>query len=556
MNNEFGNSKIEQVYDDFVHSKGNYDDLMENALKDMGDAVRGVKNRRDGFSVSDDIAALMEEHGDKFGKALSSASAADREKWAPQLAEILTAATDMNPDNTESIIKSAFELEKAYHGADSGVLLNVAEKATFRHPEHLEEIVAVTDKHLQNYDAQSDKDASTYKAFYKVYTNAVRKTRKAEMREKASTVANDIFGKIEIVKGNVTVDKLLQRVKDNPADETTQDAFERGLDMLLTTKPKEGAKDVLNNLKAITKIENPEDRAFVYTVVMTSLERHVDGDDAKASAVFKALDTMMQAEKDPEVRKSAVVSAMGSIQHGMVDETGALTVIAGGKEKETFRTLKRMAESYGNYAGFKDLLANTAEKYQKSPAVTEELKAAMMKALDYEERNNVETDDSSRSQFEKDVLAQKRVRDNKIRLDTQIYALLNIPHKTNKYTRDPSKPQMPVKSDMRKVVNLLSQYRKIDDDYLVTAIFSKMDKEKFTNVDDAILDSFERAAPRIKGSDEIKAKLTAMRAKMHTQGIQAKKAQEMPKWHEKSETKPNQRISFSVKDLPDTSYGK
>lgn len=548
MSSDFNNSEIEQVYDDFAHHKGDYDDLMVDALKDINSV--NINNDRDEAAFSDDITALMKEHGAKFGKALATASAANRAEWAPKLAKILKTAMDMNPDNTASLVNSAYEMEKAY-GGDVGILSDVAERATFRYKEHMKEVMAIVDKHMQDYDAGVDKNEAAYKAFYKVYTNAFRRTGSA----KYSKAANEITDKIEMLKGNITTEKLIQRVKNNPSDEAVLESFEKNLKLLLSNNPEAGVADITGKLKDISKIEDAAAREEVYTIIIDAIDGNVKAGPAEKSGIlFSAFDYILKTEKDEDIRKSVTVSAVGFLQ-GVTDENGAL-IIADGAEKQTLRALKKMADSYGNYVGLKDLVAKTAEKYQKWPEIHDELKATMLKALDYEERNGVETDMDSRSAFEKEMLWFKKNRDNKTRLDTQIYALLNIPHKTNGYQKDPNKPYYPSKSDMRKVSNLLSQYKTIDYT-VILAIEGKIDQENFTNIDDAILGNLSARTDRMAKEDGVKfeEKLTSIRAQMHLRGIQQKKEKEAnaPKqWRESAEPKPDKKISFSIKDLPDS----
>lgn len=550
MNNDIENSKIEQVYDDFAHHKGEYDEVMEDAINDVSGAIKSIKNRREGYAISDDIAALMEDHGAKFGEALNTAAEKDKTKWVPQLAEILTAAIDANPDNTEILVKSALEMEKAYNGADAGVLLNVAEKAAFRHPEKIGEVLPVVDEHLQSYEAQNQKDAATYKAFYKVYTTAVRKTRNQQISQEASAAANEIFGKIEVLKGNVSVEKLLALVKANPGDEATLDTFEQKLNMLMAANPKAGAEDIVNNLKGVSKIEDETTRDDIYNIAVDVLGKHIKANTPeeaknKSGLLFSAFDAMLKAEKNSEVRKNITVSAVNALsymaaKHLPAGENAAL-IIDDDKKQETFRSLKRMAESYGHYVGFRDLLAGTAAKYGESAEIVDEMKNCMLKALVCEDRNGGIDTSREMSPLEKEVLVVKKEQD----LEAQIFALLNVPHKSNKYQKDPQKPDMPSKDTMREVADLLGQYKNIE--YKVTLeVLGKIDKEKFSNVDDAIIDKLEKNIEKMQYGKDVADELTGIRTQMHKSGIQQKKADNTPKqWHEtkQAEPVPNKRIS-------------
>ena len=555
MAHDFRNEKIEHVADDFTYNKGAYDEVMDAALGDMASALKEVKDRRDGFVVSDDVTALMEEHGEKFASALNEGSAAERKKWLPQLTEILVAAADANPRNASRLVESAAKIESGFKGADSGILLALAERVTFRYPEHSDMVVKAVDTHLQNYEKQPIKDAETYKAFYKVYTNAFRKTRSAEIRNKTSAMANDIFGRIEILKGNVSFDKLLQRVKENPTDEATTEAFERDLNVLMAHNPQQVAADIKSNLKGISKLDSADARSEIFTVLLDAMAKNIKAETPetraeKSGLMFSVFNDILRAEKDEDVKREIALSATDIAMRHLVDENGAVVLISG-QEKPTLDALNRMADANGGRFGLKDVLAKTADKYRKFPEIAQAVKMAMLKTLDADEKFGNPVNEE-RSPLEIEMMAQKRNRDNKNRLDKQIYTLLNIPNKKLGVERDAGKTYYPTKSEMRRVVNLLSQYRKIDD-YLPTCILGKMDTEKFTNIDDAILDTFTRATSRMQAGKEVADRLTAMRAQMHAKGIQDKKAQlvTMDRGNEKlSETPKKTRAVFRTKDVP------
>ncbi|MBR6356047.1 MAG: hypothetical protein IKR92_04240 [Alphaproteobacteria bacterium] len=564
MNDEFNFAEVTTIADDFAARKEQYDALMEDAVKDLTNAIKNVKSGRDASALSDDIAGLMEEHGEKFGKALGSANKAEREKWAPELAGILTKAIDMEPENIESIVRGAYQIEKAYEGADSGVFASVVDKAMFRHRSYAGKIMAVVDESFQDYEAQPRQDAATYRTFGKIYGSAFGKTGNKAYADKA----NDILEKTELVKGNITVEKLLKQLQENPGDETAQDAFEKKLGMVMAANPTAATEDILENLRDMTKIENNEDREFVYTAVIGVLSGKLKADsleekEKKSSVLFSAFDMFLKKEKNPEIRKSTTVSAMAAIQRDLVDDKGGL-IIDDISEIETFRSLKKMADCYGDYDGFKDMIVNTAAKYRKSKEKTKDLRECMMKIFDYvlkplekAEGKPYVLDSRECSDFENSVFKERRERN----LDAQIYTILNIPSKELGVERDPNKTFYPSKEEMQKVVNLLSQHSSIKYN-VALAIAGKIDKEKFTNIDDAILKKLsDRAQERMESGDFKMFEdehLTPIRTAFHKHGIQQKKQQDgnAPKqWHEKTakkEPEPKKTISFSVKDLPNS----
>lgn len=563
MSDEFNFAEVGTVADDFAARKEQYDVLMEDAVKDLTNAIKNVKSGRDASALSDDITGLMEEHGEKFGMALGSADKADREKWVPELTGILTKAMDMEPENVENIIRGAYQIEKAYEGADSGIFASVADKAMFRHRSYTSKIMAVVDESLQDYETQPHQDAATYRTFGKIYGSAFAKTGNKAYAEKA----NDILEKTELVKGNVTIEKLLKRLQENPSDEATQDKFEKNLELLLTAKPKAATEDILNNLKNVAKIGDSAVRDDVYCIMVSALNKHIKVNtpeevQQKSGILFTAIDTIMKSEKDADMRKNVTVLAVNALSYMAIkdmpaNESGAL-VIDSGKKQETFRALKKMADSYGNYVGLKDLIVNTASRYRKSPEITDELKSCMLRVLSYEEKNGITVEE--RSDFENGVLKQKKEQENKLRLDTAIYKLLNVPHKTNGYTKDAKKPAVPSKEDMHKVANLLCQY-KIVEYPVFDEVINKIDKEKFSNVDDEILNKLEMNIGKMRCAEMIISeemqRVTAIRTGLHKNSIQQKKELDnAPKqWHEKTakkEPQPQKRISVSVKDLPDS----
>lgn len=529
MEYDFTNADVERVFDDFEHHKADFDDLMPDALQDLDTAVKGVKDRRDGFAVSDDISALLEQNANKFGLALNSASAAKRAEWAPKLAEILVAAVDLNPRNSENIIRSALRIEKAYEGADTGILLKVADRVSFRYPEHLTAVLNATDEHMQKYEAQDNKTADGYKAFYKVYTNANRKTRSQEVRDRAVAAANSIFGKIEMAKGNVSFEKLLQRVKDNPENEAVAEAFEKDLNTLMAQNPQKTVEDIQANLKDISKMESQDAREELYSVIIEAAGSKIKADTpeelkAKSAAVFSVVEGILRSERNEYSRRVATATATDIAQRFLVDENKAL-IVADGKEEQTLSVLGRMADANGGQFGLKEILVATAEKFKASPEAVEKIETAMLKALDADQKFGNPPSEAPLSPLEEKMAEQKRNRDNKNRIDARILTLLNIPSKKLHIERNPDKPFYPTKSEMRKVVNLLSQYKEIDYSTLLH-VLGKIDKENFSNVDDAILDSFAKKTVKMQEQDKkyLTDELTGIRTKMHTKGIQDKKA--------------------------------
>ena len=530
MQHDFTSAEVERVYDDFNYRKANFDDLMPDALQDLDTALKSVKNRRDGFAVSNDISTLLEQNANKFSLALNSASAANRAEWAPKLAEILVAAVDLNPRNSEKIIYSALKIEENYDGADTGILLKVADRVSFRYPEHLPAALDAIDKHLEKYDAQEHKTTDGYKSFYKVYTNANRKTRNPEIRTRASASANAVFGKIEMAKGNVSFDKLLQRVKDNPENEAVLDNFEKDLNSLMTQNPQKTIEDIHTNIKGISKMESHDAREELYSVIIEAAGSKIKATSpeelkTKSATVFSVVDNILRAEKNEYSRRIATASATDITRRFLVDENKAL-VIAEGKEEQVFSALNRMADANGGQFGLKEILTATAEKYKDNAEIREKIETAVLKTLDADEKfGNTSANERTLSPLEEKMAEVKRNRDNKDRIDARILTLLNIPSKKLHIERDPKKPFYPSKSEMRKVVNLLSQYKEIDYSTLLH-VLGKIDKENFSNIDDDLLDSFASKTVKMQDADKkyLTDELTRIRTQMHTKGIQDKKA--------------------------------
>lgn len=208
--------------------------------------------------------------------------------------------------------------------------------------------------------------------------------------------------------------------------------------------------------------------------------------------------------------------------------------------------------------GYKSKLEKMAKQNSDSPENMKEIEKNMMSVLDMEEIIGLSAlADKNRTHFEEKMLGKRRKRDNKLRLDKQIYTFLNIPSKKLGVVRNPDKPFYPNKKDMTMVTNLLSQYSKIEYD-LILAVMGRLDTEKFTNVDDKILDKINSVTPRMEYGEEIAEKLTGIRTQLHSKGLQAKKESAkvtVMNKEQKSLKVPPTRAVIDVKKLPDGSLG-
>lgn len=244
MIRDFDNSQIEQVYDDFHNRKADFDVALDDGIKDLTQVISKVKNKRDGIAVSDELSAFFEDCRDKIAIGFNETTSANRKQWAPQLANIFTSAMEMNYRNSENIIKTL-------------------------------------DAVVEAYDNNPRQDSEVYKAFYKVYTNAVRKVRNPQIVKHSSEMANDIFGKIEILKGTGTPDKYLARLVENPQKEVVI-AFAKSLKNELENNPENTAHNLFQNIKTITKIKDDGTRSQVYGILFDSLKSMLEKNAAEA----------------------------------------------------------------------------------------------------------------------------------------------------------------------------------------------------------------------------------------------------------------------------------
>ena len=234
MTRDFNNSTIEQVYDDFHNRRADFDVALDDGIKDLTQVISEVKNKRDGYTVSDELSALFEACRDKIAVGFNEGSSANRKQWAPQLANIFTSAMNMNFRNSGSILKTVDDI-------------------------------------LISYENNPRQDSEVYKAFYKIYTHAVRKVRNPKIVEHSSKMANSIFNKIEILKGTGTPDKYLARLVDNPQKDIVN-AFEKSLKNELENNPENTAHNLLDSIKAITRIKDDDIRSRAYEVLFENLK--------------------------------------------------------------------------------------------------------------------------------------------------------------------------------------------------------------------------------------------------------------------------------------------
>ncbi|MBR1601559.1 MAG: hypothetical protein IJ677_08285 [Alphaproteobacteria bacterium] len=438
MNRDFTHSEIEQVYDDFHSRTADFDVALEDGINDLTQVISQVKNKRDGFVVSDELSTLFEDCRDKIVSGFNEASSANRKQWAPQIASIFISAMDMNFRNADNIIKT-------------------------------------TDTIVNAYDNNSRPDSEVYKAFYKVYTHAVRKVRNPQVVQHSSEMANDIFNKIEILKGTGTPDKYLASLVDKPQKNTVL-AFEKSLKNELESNPENTAHNVFTTIKTISQIKDDETRDQVYGIL---------------------------------------------------------------------------------FANLKNMLEKSALDSQDSPKTLKMIESGMFKIFELEKATGLwDKAEKNRTPFEMDMKAKKRKYD----LDKRIHTILNIGDKDLGVERRIDKPFYPSKKEMQKVVNLLSQYPKIEYS-LALKVMGKMDDKQFSNIDDKIIDTISAVTKRMEYGEDVEKNLTGIRAQMHSKGIQNKKEQNSKDVNTDKSVQekrhPTTQVVFDVKDLPNgTEIGK
>lgn len=558
----FSNSKIEQVYEDFADRSKDFESYMDLAFEDIGKAFDEAKDKNEKAKISDDVTYLMSACNDKFAKALMFGEEY-QEAWAGKFAATLEKAADANPNNIPSILDSAYKIEQTAEFFDYGILNALAKHVIAGHPKHAEKALAVVDKHFAYYDKEAiEPKIETYKDFYDVYTTAYRKPRSRQMADKAIASANEIYSKMEFMKGGMKLDKSIENIKANPEDEKALQDFEKSLQFAMRADPEKAVANVVDNLREIAAIDNTDTRGEMYGVICDALEENIPAESAgakkfKSDLLFSFIGKAMKTEKDSDIRENLALSSLGLIRTEAIDENGAL-IMADGKEPQAFGALSKIADACGHRSELLQLLSDTAEKYKDTPDMLQKVKEVTMRALDSADDSGRKMKDYEEPDFVKEIRPlQRSIRAVRLR-DKEICELLNLEY-TGKYARfkfDPSKPLKASKESLLKAANLLGQYKSIDPT-LVGLALNKMDTKGFTNVDDKLLDTFAKVTDRLKtekpeASQKYEGIITEARKQLHTHKLSQKKINpdaKPPRFEEKRE-KPAQESGvkkFTIK---------
>jgi tetratricopeptide (TPR) repeat protein len=558
----FNNSKIEQVYEDFANRSKDFESYMDLAFEDIGAAFDEAKDKNEKAKISDDVTYLMSACNDKFANALLYGGEY-QEAWAKKFAATLEKAADANPNNIPSILDSAYKLEQTAEFFDYGILNALAKHVIVAHPKYAEKAMETVDKHFAYYDKEAiEPEIKTYKDFYDVYTTAYRKPRSRQMADKAIATANEVYSKMEFIKGGMQLEKSIENIKANPEDEKALQNFEKDLQFAMRVNPEKAIANVVDNLKEIAAVGNADTRNEIYCLVSDAIEKNIPAEfegakKVKSDLAFSFIGKAMKTEKDPAVHYDLGTSALGLLQAVATDENGAL-IMADGKEPQAFGALSKLADTCGHRSELLQILSDTAEKYKDTPDTLQKVKEITIRALDSADDRGVKMKDYEEPDFIKEMRPlQRSIRAVRLR-DKEICELLNLEY-AGKYARfkfDPSKPLKASKESLLKAANLLGQYKSIDPT-LVSLVMNKMDTKGFTNVDDKLLDTFAKVTDRLKTekpevSQKYEGIVTEARKQLHTHKLSQKKVNpdaKPPRFEEKREkTAPENGVKkFTIK---------
>lgn len=502
---------------------------IEAAYRDFDATLKSVKDDGDKVRFSDEITNFVSTNVEKLGSALLMGGEMT-DKWVDKLGDYMETAITYNPKNIPSLLNVAAKIEEFSEFGDYGVLNKLAAKVTAKYPQYSEKALELTDKHLADYNATTmTPSIKTYEDFYKVYTNAYAKPKSRQMADRVLATANDIYYRIDFLKNDMKFDKSIQRISENPSDESLLERFETCLRQSMRIRPLGTMDDVLQNLKVISQIDEADTRGAIYTMVADSVDRDIPNItgrsvENKSDMLMKFINKCLKAEKDPEVKEGFALSAIYAMRRSMADEKGAL-VMAADKENQAFGALKKLAETAGRRFELQEMLTAMAQKYKDNPEKRAVIDDITIRALDSADDHGDKAADLSESEYIKAMRAIQKPR-RFLRLhNTEICSLLNIEYAKSEYKFDVKKPLKPSRKDLLKAANLLSQYKSIDP-VLYRLMLNSMDTKTFANVDDKVIDAFAKALDRVNDTPEkrkeFENELTEKRTQMHTLTIKQK----------------------------------
>ncbi len=482
--------------------------------------------------ASNDVANLLAERAEEFAAALTNGSMKNNE-----LAKNMQAAIELNPKNIQSVLNSAMKIEKAAGKGDIGLLTELADRviSKFKYKHSNSEairqtkvVLATLNKHTENYNKTANPDLATYEKIHKIYEKAY------PIVPSILPVSNILGERIALMKNGYdrnkgNFEKIIESFQNNPSGGERADIFEQELKFAMKKDPQKAVETIMENIKSVAQIANGSVRGDVYGVIFREAMEGIPADSEaeikdKSAKIMTYINKAIKAEKNPEVKERLAVCAMYTLHNALTDENGGL-IFADGQESQAFGALNKLVEVAGHRAEIREILASTADKYRGQDDIENKVKETMKKALAFEDSSQKEMAvNHEKTMFEKRMRNVYRHEKNVRRLNSEICALLNINYPDSDYKIDINKIGTPSKKEMEKAINKLSEYSQISG-YLPDLIINKMDTEKFSNIDDKMLDKFLSITGRIKSEEnreKIVSKLQDVRKNMHAMNVRKK----------------------------------
>lgn len=520
------------TYNSFRMAKINREFNPKTALSVMGAVLDDALTDEEKIQASDDVINLVAEHAEKFVSAMADGSIKNEE-----LAEKMMTAIEHNPKNIQSVLNSAMKVEKAAANGNTGLLTALADKviSKFKYKHSNSEairqtkvVLATLNKYIENYNKTANPDVATYEKIHKIYDKAYPIVPSIlPVSEKLSERITLLKSGYDRSKGNF--EKVIESFKNDPKEGEHADMFEQELKFAVKKDPQKAVATVMDSIKSVAQIANDGVRGEVYGIILKEAFEGIPADNdaainARSAQIMTYINKAMKAEKNPEIKERLAVCAMYTLHNAATDENGGL-MLAEGQENQAFGALEKLAETAGHRTEIKEILAATADKYRGQEEIESRVKDTMKKALAAEDSSKKEMAvDYEKTMFEKRMNNVYRQEKNVRRLNTEICALLNINYKDSDYQVDVNKVGLPSKKEMEKAINKLSEYSQIGG-YLPDLIIGKMDTEKFSNIDDKMLDKFINVAGRIKSEEnrgKIVSRLNDVRKDMHAMNVRKK----------------------------------
>ncbi len=519
------------TFNSFRMSKLNKEFTSKEAIGVMDAVLDDALTDKEKILASNDVANLISGHSEQFAAALADGSIKNEELTGKMLSAI-----EFNPQNIQLILNSALKIERTSKSGDTNILTTLADKliSKFKYKHSSREAISQTkailttlNKHVEDYGKTANPDLATYEKIHKIYDKAY------PIVPSILPISNKLGERIGIMKAGYkrsegNFEKIVEFMQKNPDKEEYTDMFEQELKSAMNRNPQKAVETVMNTVKGISQIANDNTRGDMYGIILGAMEGIPAKDnaesEAKSAKVMAFINKAMKAEKNPEIKERMAVSAMYALHNGLCDENGGL-IIAAGQENQAFGALNKLAETAGHRTEIREILAATADKYRTREDISEKVKDTMKKALAFADTSKKEMAvEHEKTMFEKRMRNVYRQDKNVRRLNTEICALLNLNYPDSDYKFDINKHTFPSKKEMEKAINKLSEYSQISG-YLPDLIINKIDKEKFSNIDDVMLDKFEKATGRIKSEENrenVVSKLMDVRKNMHSMNVRKK----------------------------------